>query len=393
MWTEENLVTTGVAEGHQATCPPEADFYAVVGSSLDSPSIPFTPTTCTNTTVRFVDNSSRAFATEWSWTFEDGNPATSNVKNPTVQFTSPGYKRVTLTVSNAYGSSSKTDDYAVLIGSTDDSYNGAYYESFEGSDGIFPFIEANYDLNHTYWQRYTNGGYNGNACARLNSADRNLLNVINQSNANDYDDLITPNLNLSGMSNVQLSFWYSYNTQTTVLEEITERLEVFSSTDCGRTWQQRTSITGANLVTSGTVEGPGPWTFRSISLPGSVITQNVRFRFRFISSAFSGDLFIDEINVGGPVGIDAADATSLFQIFPNPTNDQFNIQVSGMEDSATEVMVQDLRGAVVYSNVFAPAGHMGIELSSRAMGLADGMYVLSVRNALGTGAQKLIVGR
>ena len=393
LWTEGNLIATGVAEGHQATCPPEADFYAVVGSNLDQPTVPFYPATCTGTTVKFKDNSTRAFATEWSWTFEGGTPATSTLRDPVVQYASPGYKRVTLTVGNAYGSTTKTDDYAVLIGSTEDSYAGAYYESFEGSTGIFPFVEANHDLNHTYWQRFTEGGYNGSACARLNSGDRNLLNIINPDNDNDIDDLITPNLNLSGMSNVQLSFWYSYNTMTTNLEEVTEKLEIFSSTDCGRTWQQRTSITGANLITSGSVEGPGPWSFRSIILPGSVLTQNVRFRFRFTSSAFSGDFYIDEINVGGPVGLDEADAFNLLQVFPNPTNDVFNVQVRGMEDSTTELVVQDLRGAVVFNVVFAPAGRTGIELSSRTMGLADGLYLVRVQNARGTATQKLLVGR
>ncbi len=393
LYTEANLVITGVAEGSQVSCAPVADFYAMVGSNPDLPIIPFSTTTCTGTNVKFVDNSSRATATEWAWTFQDGNPATSTVKNPMVQFTSPGFKSVTLTVTNAQGSSTKTNDYAVLVGSVDESYVGAYFEGFEGSSGIFPFIEANYDRNFSYWQRYTNGGFESNACARLNSGDRNPLDIINSTNDNDIDDLITPNLNLNGLSGAQLSFWYSYNTTTTDLTEVTERLEVYSSTDCGRSWQQRTSITGANLITSGTTEGPGPWTFRSISLPGSVITDNVRFRFRFVSSAFSGDLFIDNVNVGGPVGLDDLEGSQIFRVFPNPTNDVFNIQVLGMEDSATELIIQDLRGAVVHRNIFAPKGSMGIELSSRALGLAEGLYVLRISNASGSSAQKLIIGR
>ncbi len=393
LWTSENLVFTGVAEGTEATCPPQADFYAVVGANVNQPTIPFTPTTCTNTTVKFMDNSGRSFATEWSWTFQDGTPSTSNVKNPTVEFSSPGWKSVSLTVSNAYGSTSKTDEYAVLVGSVDESFNGAYYEGFEGSDGIFPFIEGNYDLNFTHWQRFTGGGYNSNACVRLNSGDRNQLNIINTTNASDIDDLITPNLNISGLSGAQLSFWYSYNTTTTVLDDVTEQLVVYSSTDCGRTWQQRTAISGANLITSGTASGPGPWVFRSINLPGSLITENVRFRFRYTSSAFSGDLYLDDIQVGGPVGIDAMSGMNPMHIYPNPSNDLFNIQVNGMDVMPTELIIQDLRGAVVYRNIYAPSGEMGVELSSKAMGLAEGMYLLRASNDLGNSAQKLIVGR
>ncbi|MEI2420312.1 hypothetical protein V6O07_08555, partial [Arthrospira platensis SPKY2] len=80
-----------------------------------------------------------------------------------------------------------------------------------------------------------------------------------------------------------LSFFYSYTTQTTDLANVTEKLEIFSSTDCGRSWQVRTTIAGANLVTNGAATGTFNWVARNITLPQGVLTNNVRFRFRFTS--------------------------------------------------------------------------------------------------------------
>ena len=41
--------------------------------------------------------------TGWSWTFQDGNPATSNQQNPTIQFISSGSKDIGLETTDASG--------------------------------------------------------------------------------------------------------------------------------------------------------------------------------------------------------------------------------------------------------------------------------------------------
>ena len=65
--TAQNLTAAGISPGAELLCPPQADFYAVVGASLTSPVVPFTPSTCAGTTVRFVDNSAGTAATAWAW--------------------------------------------------------------------------------------------------------------------------------------------------------------------------------------------------------------------------------------------------------------------------------------------------------------------------------------
>jgi len=65
--------------------------------------------------VLFADQSicydADSYCDSWFWTFEDGNPASSSQRNPTIQFTSNGSKQVTLQVTDSDGytcSDSKT---------------------------------------------------------------------------------------------------------------------------------------------------------------------------------------------------------------------------------------------------------------------------------------------
>ena len=54
--------------------------------------------------VRFNDSSEGGAATSWSWTFAGGTPATSTNPSPSVVWTTPGTYAVTLTATNASGS-------------------------------------------------------------------------------------------------------------------------------------------------------------------------------------------------------------------------------------------------------------------------------------------------
>ncbi|MEO8588682.1 MAG: M43 family zinc metalloprotease [Flavobacteriales bacterium] len=396
LWSENTLQETGIAEGYEVHCAPRADFYAMVGTTPSQPVIPFSPTVCTNTNVQFHDNSSLAFPTGWSWTFQDGTPATSAQRNPVVTFSEPGWKTVTLTVSNDIGSDTRTNEYAVLIGNSSSTF-GPVFEGFETQEGasLYPYFSENYEGNVTSFNRYTGGGFTGGNCAMLNSGDRNLLDFIDPANGTDIDELISPLVDLTGTGSPVFAFRYAYSTSTSVDSLLTEKLEIFSSTDCGKTWQPRSTISGVDLVTNGNNPAMPPplWKLKSITIPASVLSSTVRFRLRFTSSEYSGNLFIDDINMGTAVGMSDLTGADLMTLFPNPTNDHFTMQVFGMESQRTEVTITDLRGAVVYSNVYQPMGGSPIEISARGLGLGQGMYFLRASNTAGSSVQKLIVGR
>jgi PKD repeat protein len=73
-----------------------------------------TDTACINTSITFNDISQN-FPTSWSWSFPGGNPATSNLQNPVVEYASAGTYNVTLTVTNANGTDSLVQANAITI--------------------------------------------------------------------------------------------------------------------------------------------------------------------------------------------------------------------------------------------------------------------------------------
>lgn len=397
LWSESNLQATGIAEGFRSQCPPKADFYArtaLLGQGTQE--VPFTPLACTGTNLQFVDNSVGGLPTGWSWTFQDGDPATSTERNPVVSFNSGGYKTVSLTASNDNGSDTRTTEYDILIGGQPNDFTGAFSEGFENGSSVFPWLSINYAENNTAFRRTTSAAYAGNACVMLNSGERNFLDYIDPNNERDYDDLISPTFNLDPLISGTFSFRYAYSTGTSDLAEITERLEVATSTDCGNSWQQLPSgtITTGELVNNGNNPQlpPPAWASKSFNLSPSRLAPDVRFRFRYLSSAFSGNLYIDDINIAGAVGIEDLSPTFFMSLYPNPTSDRFSLAVYGMDKFTTDITVTDLRGAIVYRTVRRAAGDRGMEFSGSELGLSDGMYMIRATNEAGNSTQKLIIG-
>ncbi len=86
--------------------PPVADFSAS-STQIDE-----------GQSVQFTDNSSNN-PTSWEWTFEGGTPETSSEQNPEITYSTAGIYDVSLTVTNNYGSDTKTkSDYITVVQAT-----------------------------------------------------------------------------------------------------------------------------------------------------------------------------------------------------------------------------------------------------------------------------------
>jgi PKD repeat protein len=92
--------------GPLATAAPVALFSA-------SPSNPV----CPGSSVQFENTTLFGSPTAYSWSFPGGSPATSTDINPTVTYATPGSYDVTLTVTTANGTSTRTVPGAVIVSS------------------------------------------------------------------------------------------------------------------------------------------------------------------------------------------------------------------------------------------------------------------------------------
>ncbi|MBK6565608.1 MAG: PKD domain-containing protein [Saprospiraceae bacterium] len=92
-------------------------------SEFNNPSIPVAfPSSdkdmvnCIKDTVYFVDHSVVSDQNvNWSWSFPGGTPSSSNLRNPKVLYTQNGTYDVTLTVSDVYGSNTKTINNMITV--------------------------------------------------------------------------------------------------------------------------------------------------------------------------------------------------------------------------------------------------------------------------------------
>ncbi|MBI5218966.1 MAG: C10 family peptidase [Bacteroidia bacterium] len=113
-----------------------------------------TTTPPVSTPVTFTDQSLNS-PTTWSWTFQGGTPSTSNAQNPPdVTFAVNGYKIITLTVSNANGSDTKTMEHYVNVGGAPSAWikqNTAFSAASRGIDQIF-IVDQN-----TVWAKAYDG--------------------------------------------------------------------------------------------------------------------------------------------------------------------------------------------------------------------------------------------
>lgn len=393
LYTENNRALTGT-DDLPHPCSPQADFY------------PLNRFVCIGDETTFWDNSTNAMPTSWLWTFEDGNPATSTEQYPDVSFNSYGRKTVTLTVGNDQGSSSKTIEQCVIVAPEGTEFpGGLLQEGFDSYDEFYNhWIPGNYDNNGSFFQQVSNVGFSNNTSAKLNAYDMSITTI--DEGGFDIDELVSPVMDLSSLSgNAVCSFRWAYATQSTDIAGITERLDVLISKDCGKTYDANQAINprkrleSTDLVTAGNVSqsyvpmSSAEWEVTSFSIPSSYLTDGFRMKFILYAGMYPNNLYLDDINITGTVGVEEAGADFYgAKLYPNPTEDGVTtLSYYNPGGAAMEITLTDMSGRLVEkwnpsNNV---PGNRFVEISTTE--LPKGMYLVSLKSERNTETLKLIV--
>ncbi|MCO5274289.1 MAG: M43 family zinc metalloprotease [Flavobacteriales bacterium] len=386
LWSGANHVYAGI-NGHEATCAPRADFYTR------------TPFVCAGTPVQFKDNSQLATPTSWNWTFEGGNPATSTQRNPTVTFSQPGPHSVSLTVANDNGSNTMTKWDGVTIGANYSETGEPPHESFDSQGAFNRWPFQNIESNASYWQWTNQAGHYGQGCAKLNASNTYTLQQDYFGDSlylKDIDNLITPSVALPFYQNIKVSFWYAYSTMSGTPADVTEKLTVYVSTNCGRTWLPRMNLTGGSLVTagvrsSGYIPAADEWREGSFILPSQYATGQLRLKFEYTSGRYSNDLFIDDFNISGTnVGIAEAVQNGGLYLFPNPATNSLTVDVDLAGATTGTLSFTDITGRVIHSEQVR-SGKEQLQYDLAQMGLSSGVYFVRLQHANGQRVERLVV--
>lgn len=341
VWTASNLIATGITTVPQLT---KADFKS---SSL-------TNTVCQNAALKFTDASWNGHPTSWSWTFEGGTPATSTDSMPSVTYTTPGVYDVQLTVSNSTGTVSATKKDYISVTPAIGLGGPFLVESFETDTIPNANWTVAYGAPGNTWKRTGLAAVTGSYSVMIeNTAASNTF----------VDELIGPAIDMTKIAgpNLELGFYAAYAKRTSTSND---KLEVYVSTDCGKTWIMRKLFSANNLSnkiieTGNFVPTSSQWIQQTVPLANYASIQNLLWKFTFTSNG-GNNIYIDNINITGSLGVkeDAMNKLNL-AVYPNPANENSVVSFDLDERKQITVSVQDVLGRTLTTlfNGTLGAGH------------------------------------
>src|ERR1700757_1474652 len=363
-----NKIATGIR--HPQVCIPTPYFHASAR------------TVCTGATVTFSDSSENAKTTSYNWSFPGGTFVagyTATDSMPKVTYATPGTYAVSYTASTSAGSASITKTSYITAVSSVAAYNTAFVEGFEtatvpGTDWSVSHIPS----TGIDWAVTNNAAASG----------AKSIMIDNFSNPpGDTSILVSPTFNLAAIGSPTLKFKMSYQQQATTN---VDKLQIYSSIDCGATWVSRFGRSGTGLQPS-TVTGqsstpfvPTPSQFANYTVNLSPIASstNAMFRFVFYSDPTSpgNELYLDDINIyNTTVGIKDIETEVGLEIYPNPSSGNVNVIFNLTDKHNISVNVLDMLGRVVEANPSQhyPSGETMITIGNK-VAYQPGVYFVNI---------------
>lgn len=377
LWSASNLMATGTDNASftsTLTCKPMADFKASFYN------------VCQGSSITFSDASTNAPVSSWQWAFAGGSPATSTSSAQVVMYNTVGTYAVKLKVANSQGSDSITKTAYINVHPTASPNASSLVEGFESITIPNSNWIVNSGADGYTWQMATVGA-TGSKSVKINNRD---------ADQNDIDELITPSLNFSTAAPAYLTFKVAF--ALTSNGNNTDVLKVFSSKDCGMTWNQRYSKSGATLATTTTstnanyTPAAADWRMETITMPGILISSNTMFKFQFVAGG-GNNIYIDDINIGSTVGVqELSNASGMtLQVMPNPFNESATVTISSDKEETVAIELLDVVGKAVLS---MPSNRLNIgdnTFTIRQNGLAPGLYLMNVSSGNSRITKKIII--
>ena len=373
IWSPTNLLRTGTDQpinypNTNSCAIPVADF--AVNKRF----------VCTGQNVTFKDVSSNATITGRTWTFpSDASITSSTAVAPTVSFSTPGWKQVTMQAYNANGSNQKTKTLVYV--DAGNAITAPYLETFDNQTSSQNNWQVlNYDEDNTLWQWSTAGHY---------STGSFRMNMYNAHYDGGRDELVSPPYDLSYLSPsaLNLSFEYSFATWDAAhLSDTLAALSVYGSIDCGNTWKEMYYKSGGTGLVMGVVNGPyipansdEYWNQISLNIPSSFYGSTAYFKFVLLSAKSGNHFYLENVNIGlAPTGIDQVRSSLIdgISIYPNPSSGKTVLSINTIERTAINITLMDISGREMISlyNGQIDKGTRNIEFDSQS--LSSGVYII-----------------
>lgn len=376
LWTPENLVLTGVDTIPGELCA--ADFTSDKTVVCESGA---------NTSVQYTNTSYNGLFTAIEWTFDGGSPATSTAMNPLVNYTTPGSYTVTLKVINGSDTVEVTKPNFISV-LPDNGMSYPFSESFETTSSLHgvQWFSNNMDTVND-WELTNSASFSGSTAVLLD----NFNNAMSTK-----DELISEVIDLTGATAMNLSFKYAYTKKDSTSND---RLQLFITKNCAVNWAQKVNLTGTALETAPETTNPffpnstTEWKQESISLTSTYFNSNFRFKFVFSSNG-GNNLFIDDINIDVTASEnELVQLESSLQLFPNPTNDELNLNFQLEKSTTLSFSVVDILGKTIFDGGKGTYNEGNQQLKLDVKSISNGLYFIEISEENSSIRKPFVVGR
>lgn len=366
-----NLNDTGVLLG-ESPCAPLAHFYTEE------------TIICAGNSITFTDDSYNGTPSTYDWVLAGATPAQSGDSDPTVVYDTPGVYSVTMNVSNAQGSDSYTQtDYVTVLSAEAAIQSYFSFEGFEETEEDYIILSDN--LGST-WEE-SNSAFTDNKSIMLNNFSGNPID--------SRDEFQLPSVNATLMNDPGLYFRLAHKQRS---GGAADNLRVYASRDCGESWSLRFNKTGGSLATvSGTQNSAyvpsssSDWELIDVNLSGYAADEHVLIKFRGTSDE-GNNVYIDDIQISGPLDVAETQQDFEFTVAPNPVLDDAQLSLRVVNSGIYSIELMDITGravSTIHSGNLTFGNHQfTIERSSVR---SSGVYLIQVDNDRGRTVQKLIV--
>jgi hypothetical protein len=300
----------------------------------------------------------------WQWTFQNGTPATSSLRNPHVFFSAPGTYLATLTVTDGNGHSGNDSLYVTVNSFVPPT---AVQEGFQSSFPPGEIMIVNPE-NDAQWSLNSSCGGFGNSsqCAIFDNYD-------NDSHGK-WDDMRV-SVNFTNPASDYLTFDVAHACYG---GQYTDTLEVLVSTDCGTTFTQLYKKWGSTLATvpnSSNYYTPAAseWRTDSINLSAYAGTAHLLVAFRNIG-LWGNNIYIDNINMQSLITNVNHMKQDKLDVYPNPVSRDGSLTVTDPSNEKIKVTLFDAKGSMVFKEQITSTSQIGLAKYN----LSPGIYHLNL---------------
>ncbi len=373
-----NLINTGTADPYDThpICTPIANFN-------------YNKTyLCEGEQVSFTDNSFNATPTSWDWTFFGGTPFTSNIQNPTITYNTKGIYSVIHQPGTTNGTGYHEKNDIIYVSAINADYSVLpYSESFEN---LTTYNEEWLVIENATnnWQNVSTTGFTGIRSVMVN----NLNNV-----STEISELVSPSYDLTTNPSYTLTFKYAYAQK---LSGGNDRLVIYYSSNCGRSWSILRTKIGASMATAPKtnnffVPTPTQWREEIIDLTSLSHLNNVKFKF-YVKNSGGNNVWLDDINIdiSATTGFNENVRLSNYVIYPNPTSGSAVVTYTISKDvKELSITLKDLLGKEITSVVNSQSFKAGKYTLSIDQGnkLSKGVYLVDFNMDGVISTKKLVV--